>query len=153
MGCLSFKDLFSQQASAYAQYRPTYPDSLFKYLASLTSEHACAWDCGTGNGQVAIALAPYYSQIIATDPSESQLAQAHPHPKVSYGVASAEASGISSNSTDLIVAGQALHWFNLGKFYAEVRRIAKRFGKRNGISNIFWATCLHGLPLRQRCSR
>ena len=123
-----FKDFFSEQATGYARYRPTYPEDLFRYLASLTPEHTCAWDCGAGSGQAAVGLVPYYGQVIATDPSKEQLAQASPHPKVNFQVASAEDSGIPSNSVDLIVAGQALHWFDLQGFYAEVRRITKPSG-------------------------
>ena len=122
------KELFSNQANDYARFRPSYPADLFRYLASLTKEHFCAWDCGTGNGQAAIALTRYYGRIVATDPSADQIAHARPHPKVEYRAASAEGPGIPSESIDLIVVAQALHWFDLDKFYAEVRRVAKAEG-------------------------
>lgn len=118
-------NLFSKQANNYARFRPTYPEDLFGYLASLTKEHSCAWDCGTGNGQAAIALAHYYDRVIGTDPNADQIAQTRPHPKVEYRIAPAEDSAISAESVDLIVVAQALHWFDLGKFYAEVQRVAK----------------------------
>lgn len=50
---LSFADYFSCHASDYAAHRPTYPQQLFSYLATLTQSHDLAWDCGTGNGQAA----------------------------------------------------------------------------------------------------
>lgn len=125
---MSFKELFSRQAGDYAQFRPTYPEELFRYLASLTEEHSDAWDCGTGNGQAAIALAQYYDRVIGIDPSADQVAHARPHPKVEYRIAPAEDSAISAGSIDLIVAVQALHWFDLDKFYAEVQRVAKPSG-------------------------
>lgn len=120
--------LFSKQANDYARFRPTYPEDLFGYVASLTEEHSCAWDCGTGNGQAAIALAHYYDRVIGTDPNADQVAHARSHPKVEYRIAPAEGSAISAESSDLIVAAQALHWFDLGKFYAEVQRVAKSSG-------------------------
>lgn len=129
------KELFSTQAGAYARFRPTYPAELFQYLASLTSGHKCAWDCGTGSGQAAIALAHYYDRVVATDPSAEQLAHAQRHAKVDYRVATAEASGIPSTSVDLIVVAQALHWFDHERFYAEVRRVAKPSG------SVFAAWC------------
>ena len=46
---------FSRQASTYARHRPRYSPRLFEYLASLTTEHDLAWDCGTGNGQAAVS--------------------------------------------------------------------------------------------------
>ena len=122
------KELFSNQANDYARFRPSYPADLFRSLASLTKGHSCAWDCGTGNGQAATTLVHYYGRIIATDPSADQITHAQTHPKVEYGTASAENSGISAESIDLIVAAQALHWFDLDKSYAEVRRVAKTTG-------------------------
>lgn len=120
--------LFSRQANDYARFRPTYPEDLFGYLASLTEEHSCAWDCGTGNGQAAIALARYYDRVIGTDPSADQIAHAQLHPKVEYRVAPAEDSRISAKSADLVTVAQALHWFDLDKFYEEVQRVAKSSG-------------------------
>lgn len=125
---MNFKDYFSKQANEYALYRPHYPEALFEYLASTTSFHEIAWDCGTGNGQVALSLTAYYKQIFATDASEKQIAQAFQHERVHYCVAPAERTEIPANSIDLITVGQALHWFNLEKFYQEVRRVLNNSG-------------------------
>ena len=38
----AFKDHFSAHASAYARYRPRYPEALFAYLASLCPAHDLA---------------------------------------------------------------------------------------------------------------
>ena len=45
--------------------------------------------------------------------------------KVEYRVAPAERSGLSDSSVDLITAAQAAHWFDLPRFYAEARRVAR----------------------------
>jgi SAM-dependent methyltransferase len=123
-----FPDHFSQQASNYARYRPVYPTTLYEYLASLTPTHDRAWDVGTGNGQAAIGLARHFQSVIATDPSEQQIALAQPHERVTYRVATAEHSEIEDRSIDLITAALAVHWFELDRFYAEVRRILKPAG-------------------------
>jgi len=120
---MSFPDHFSTQATDYARYRPTYPATLYEYLASLTPEHDRTWDAGTGNGQAAIGLARHYRSIIATDPSEQQIALATPHERVTYRAARAEDSGLEDQSIDLITAAQAVHWFDLDRFYAEVQRV------------------------------
>ena len=73
-------------------------------------------------------LADYFSSVHATDASASQIAQADPHPRIHYRVASAEHSGLSSHSVDLITVAQALHWFDLDRFYAEARRVLKSDG-------------------------
>jgi SAM-dependent methyltransferase len=112
----------------YEAYRPTYPESLFAYLASLCSVHELAWDCATGNGQAAVALAPYFGTVFATDASQRQIDQARPQKKVRYLVATADAAPIDDTSVDLVTVAQAFHWFDLPRFYAEVRRILKPGG-------------------------
>ncbi len=125
---LQFKDNFSKQADIYARYRPHYPDSLFQYLSSLTEEHNTAWDCGTGNGQAAIALTGYYDRIIATDPSEQQIQNVTPHERIIYRIEKAEENTIADHSIDLLTIANALHWFEFDKFYSEVNRVLKPGG-------------------------
>jgi len=87
-----------------------------------------AWDCATGSGQAAVELAEVFERVIATDASEKQIANAEQHPHVEYRVATAENSELPSSSVDLITIAQALHWFDLEKFYSEVRRVLKPRG-------------------------
>jgi len=122
----SFKDYFSGHAADYSRYRPgAYPAGMFKALAALTPDRDCVWDCATGNGQAALGLAELFDRVEATDASEKQIAAAVPHPKIRYSVAPAEASALPDASVSLVTVAQALHWFDLPKFYAEVRRVAK----------------------------
>lgn len=125
---MKFKDHFSQRAALYAVYRPHYPESLFAYLAGLTGDHALALDCGTGNGQAAVALAEHFARVVATDPSSAQLANATPRVNVEYRVAASDESGLSSRSVDLVTAAQALHWFNVTAFFVEAKRVLKDDG-------------------------
>ena len=129
-----FKDHFSIGSDAYTRYRPSYPPSLFEWLAGLTSGHDTVWDCGCGNGQAAIGLAPYFLQVIATDSSRQQIEQAQKHERIRYSVASAEDSGIADCSVDLIMVAQALHWFDFELFYREARRVARPDGVIAAIS-------------------
>lgn len=124
----SFKDHFSESSSGYAKHRPTYPDELFQFLASLTTDHGSAWDCATGSGQVAVALSSYYADVVASDASQSQIDAAVAHPGVNYRVARAEASGLSDSSQDIVTVGQALHWFDEDAFMAEAGRVLKTDG-------------------------
>ena len=48
--------------------------------------------------------------------------------RVEYRVAPAENSGIGSETIDLIMVAQALHWFDLDRFYGEARRVLKNDG-------------------------
>ena len=118
----SFRDHFSLHSAGYARHRPHYPDDLFAYLAGL-ADRRLAWDCATGNGQAAIALAGHFERVVATDASEAQIDAAIAHPAVSYRVATAEASGLNDDTVDLVAVGQALHWFNMAQFFAEASRV------------------------------
>ena len=124
----SFKDLFSAQSVDYARYRPRYPAALFDFLAVSSPSRDLAWDCGTGSGQAALELADRFTQVIATDPAESQLSKASPHPHVDYRVAPAEKCGLADASVDCITVAQAFHWFRRDEFFAEVRRVLRPRG-------------------------
>jgi len=125
---MKFKDHFSGQAVEYAKFRPRYPDKLFEYLASISPRHELAWDCATGNGQAAVGLARHFDSVIANDASAQQIASAEPNDRISYRVAPAEASGIDSASADLILVAQALHWFDIDRFFTEAKRVLKENG-------------------------
>jgi SAM-dependent methyltransferase len=137
-----FSDYFSAQSEIYAKYRPTYPDSLFRFLAGCVQEHNVAWDCGTGNGQAAIMLANYFDTVVATEPSENQLLNAVAYPRVEYRCETAEINTIPDGIVDLITVANALHWFDLEKFYKEVRRVLKP----NGILAV-WAYSIPKIDL------
>ena len=122
------KDNFSTQAAEYAIYRPTYPQELYSYLFSLVDQKDAAWDCATGNGQVASVLAQYFKDVYATDISEKQLSQALLLSNVVYRVESSEKANVPDASFDLITVAQAIHWFNFGAFYSEVKRTLKPNG-------------------------
>lgn len=123
-----FPDHFSGVAAAYAEHRPRYPDRLFEWLAEVSPAHELAWDCATGSGQAAVALAVRFGRVLGTDASAAQIAAAQKHPRVEYRVAPAEASGLPDASADLVTVAQALHWFDRPPFYAEARRVLRPGG-------------------------
>ncbi|MFI5133513.1 MAG: class I SAM-dependent methyltransferase [Chitinophagales bacterium] len=119
------KDNFSRQSDLYAKYRPDYPQELYDFILSKIEKRNEAWDCGTGNGQTAKELAKYFEKIFATDISERQIQYAHQRKNIFYSVQPAEQTNFNANSFDLITVSQALHWFDVNKFYEEVKRVAK----------------------------
>jgi len=121
-------DHFGAVAAQYARSRPTYPASLFDWLADASPGCQLAWDVGTGNGQAAVALAAHFERVLATDLSEAQLAEAPPHPSIAYHAAPAHLSGLPEHSAELVSVAQALHWFDLDAFYREVRRVLRPRG-------------------------
>ena len=123
-----FEDHFSKQSQLYAQHRPAYPNEVYAYLASIAPARSLAWDCGTGNGQVAIGLAKYFDKVYATDASAEQISVAQPHLRVEYHVEPAEHVSLTASSVDLVTVAVAVHWFNFDDFDREVRRVLKPDG-------------------------
>ena len=123
-----FPDHFSGHASEYATFRPQYPEALYEFLADHCQQNDAAWDCATGNGQAALSLARHFKKIFATDASTEQIASAEPNQQISYSIAPAESSGIEDASVDLVTIAQALHWFDIDAFFAEVTRVLKQGG-------------------------
>ena len=126
---MPFKDHFSGHATLYAQARPTYPSALFDWLASLCPQHELCWDAGCGNGQASIALAAHFANVFATDPSDTQIAAAQAQANVRYAIEPAERCSLPNASADLVTVAQALHWFDVERFYAEARRVLKPSGR------------------------
>lgn len=120
---MTFKDLFSERAKIYSQFRPDYPPALFQWLRGLVERHDIVWDCATGSGQAAKALSEIFERVVATDASAEQISQAVPKVNVEYRVATASESGLPDRSVNMVTVAQALHWFDLDMFYAEVRRV------------------------------
>lgn len=120
-----FKDHFSGISAGYQAFRPGYPAALFDWLASVAPRRERAVDLGCGNGQASVGLAAHFAEVIALDPSAEQIAHAAPHPRVTYRVASAEATGLPAACADLVVAAQALHWFDPARLHPELARLAR----------------------------
>lgn len=118
------KDYFSGHAKNYATFRPTYPDELYAFILKHVANKQSAWDCATGNGQVARRLAEHFNHVEASDISQKQIDQAPKLENISYHVCPAEQTPFPDKHFDLITVAQALHWFDLEKFYAEVKRVA-----------------------------
>jgi SAM-dependent methyltransferase len=117
--------LFTTVAREYATFRPGYPPELFAWLARVVPVREAVWDCGCGSGQASVPLAEHFATVFATDVAAEQIDAARQHPRVKFTVAPAEHSGLPDASVDLVTVAQALHWFDVAAFYAEVRRVAR----------------------------
>ncbi len=126
-GTAGFKDHFSGVARDYARYRPTYPEALYAWLAEVAPRRDLAWDCASGNGQVARGLTPHFRTVVASDGSAAQLRAAEPG---SYRrvACTAEAACLREGIADLITVGQATHWFDVERFYGQARQVARPGG-------------------------
>ncbi|KDP26233.1 hypothetical protein JCGZ_22479 [Jatropha curcas] len=125
--------LFIKQAKQYAEARPSYPKELFQFIASKTPIKDLAWDVGTGSGQAVHSLAEIFKNVIATDTSSKQLEFAPKLPNVRYQqtpptipMEEFEQYISIESSVDLVTIAQAMHWFDLPKFYHQVKWVLKK---------------------------
>ena len=122
----SSRNWFQEGGRNYALFRPEYPPALAAYLASISPGRQQAVDVGCGNGQLTLQLAEHFDSVIGVDPSQDQLKNAAAHERVTYLCTPAEGLPLNDGSADLITAAQAAHWFNLPRFYDEVRRVGRK---------------------------
>lgn len=122
------KDLFSEVAKNYALYRPVYPSEIYDFIYAHLHNYNTAWDCATGNGQVAGILAQKFEKIYATDLSPQQIEHAVQKPNIIYSTTTAEIPSFSANLFDLVTVGQAAHWFNMALFNKAVAHCLKPGG-------------------------
>lgn len=119
---------FASDSAAYAAARPRYPEKLFDWLAAKVPARTAAWDAGCGNGQATAALARRFERVLGTDASAEQIAQAPALPNVTWRVQPSEEVDHAPESLDLVLVAQALHWFDLDRFYPLVERALKPRG-------------------------
>lgn len=119
---------YRKLAQDYARFRPSYPEDLMEYLASVTPSHLVAWDYGTGNGQAARGISRHFGMVFAADVSFEQLTYAEKDESICYLLARAERFPVSTDQVDIVTVAQALHWFDRDSFYSEVKRVLKPGG-------------------------
>ena len=129
------KERFSATAGLYSRWRPTYPLALGDFLRALIPPAAPGGagrppviaDLGCGTGISTRLLAAPGHRMIGIDPNADMLAEARrttpPGAAIEYHRGEAAATGLPAASIDLVIAGQAFHWFDLGATFAEIRRI------------------------------
>ncbi|KAK7439427.1 hypothetical protein CaCOL14_008134 [Colletotrichum acutatum] len=122
-------------AAGYAAFRPSYPASLFRTVLAYhntQSTSGTALDLGCGHGLISRELSPSFARVIAIDPSAGMVKQAADSTsdsKITFRQASSEdLSFVADASVDLVVAGQAAHWFNYDKVWPELARVVKSGG-------------------------
>lgn len=128
-------------ALSYAAFRPSYPPIVFKtVLAYHSGPSRFLLDLGCGHGLISRELSPSFTRVVAIDPSPSMIAQAKSstssskYPNIEFKQASAEDLGFIEDGTlDMVVAGQAAHWFDYTKVWPE---LASKV--RSGGTLAFW---------------
>lgn len=131
---------FSDRVDNYAKFRPSYPLEAVEHLkkkCALTSESKIA-ELGSGTGIFTKLLLDSGFEVFAVEPNvpmreeaEKQLAS---YPRFHSIAGQAEATTLSSQKFDLVLAAQAFHWFDEVKAREEWKRILRP----GGFAAIVW---------------
>jgi len=132
-------NVFTGTAWYYARYRPGYPDEVIKLLVDKFKlrKNSRALDLGCGTGQVALALAPHVSEVIAIDPLEAMLKEARALASVKKITniiwLPGEAKNLKSMASeigeiDITVIARAFHWMDRTQTLHDLYQITRPEG-------------------------
>ena len=118
---------FGGVADVYEQARPEYPDEAVAWLAGSTPRDVV--DLGAGTGKLTRRLVAAGHRVVAVEPAGEMLEQLRRVvPDVRALVGTAEAIPVPDGSADVVVAGQAFHWFDHGPALREIARVLRPGG-------------------------
>lgn len=131
---------FSNRVSNYVKYRPHYPFEIIDFLKNETGldKSSIIADIGSGTGISSEMFLENGNTVYAVEPNFEMRSAAEKIMKDFGGFISiegtAENTSLGSQSVDLIIAGQAFHWFDIEKCRPEFKRILKN----NGYAVLMW---------------
>lgn len=131
---LNPKCRFSDRVENYAKYRPNYPKEIIEFLNTtigLTKSDIIA-DIGSGTGISAKLFLDSGNEVYGIEPNSEMRAAGEKY-LINYTNfhsidASSEDTKLKSESVDIIVSGQAFHWFEPEPTKKEFLRILKPDG-------------------------
>ncbi len=135
-------DRFTDRVDDYARHRPGYPRGVIAHIVEVTGLSA-EWivaDVGSGTGLSSLPFLNQGNRVHAVEPNAAMRSAAEAwlgtRPGFTSVDGSAEATGLGSASVDLVVVGQAFHWFDRDATRKEFARILRR----PGWVALFWNT-------------
>ncbi|NWR51399.1 CRG1 methyltransferase, partial [Regulus satrapa] len=123
-------------AAVYQKYRFAPGKELQQTILSYLREKKAipaelAVDVGCGSGQGTLFLGEHFKKVVGTDISEAQIREAKDTPcppNISYLTCPAEELPFRDSSVDVLTSFTAAHWFDLGAFAREARRVLRPGG-------------------------
>lgn len=127
---------FGAAATAYALHRPDYAHAAARWAL----EHAPGarvLDLGAGTGKLTATLVALGAEVIAVEPDEAMLSELRRAlPAVHALRGHAEAIPLPDASVDAVLAGNALHWFDMAVAGPEIARVLVPNGVLGGLWNV-----------------
>ncbi|MGV9369922.1 class I SAM-dependent methyltransferase [Micromonospora tulbaghiae] len=127
---------FGAAATAYAEHRPDYARAALRWALE-PAPGARVLDLGAGTGKLTATLAEVSGDVTAVEPDPAMLAELRRTlPDVRALSGSAEAIPLPDASVDAVVAGNAMHWFDMAVAGPEIARVLSPGGVLAGLWNV-----------------
>jgi SAM-dependent methyltransferase len=130
---------FGAAAGAYAEHRPAYAEAAVRWaLEPVWSRRPLrVIDLGAGTGKLTSTLMRVGADVTAVEPDQKMLAELRRDlPAARALPGSAEEIPLPDGSADAVVAGQAMHWFDLDRALPEIARVLSPGGVMAGLWNV-----------------
>ena len=125
---------FTGRVENYVKYRPEYPGELLSHLTAqgILTRRSIVADVGSGTGLLTKLFLENGNPVLGIEPNRAMRLAGE---KLLAGFSNftsvdgaAEATGLARGSVDLVVAGQAFHWFDREQAAVEFSRILRNPG-------------------------
>ncbi|MEV5550639.1 class I SAM-dependent methyltransferase [Streptomyces sp. NPDC052309] len=127
---------FGAAAVAYAEHRPDYAQAAVRWALD-PAPGMRVLDLGAGTGKLTTTLLALGADVIAVEPDPSMLTELRRTlPAVRALPGRAEAVPLPDASVDAVLAGNAMHWFDMSVAGPEIARVLAPNGILAGLWNV-----------------
>jgi SAM-dependent methyltransferase len=130
---------FGAAANAYAEHRPGYAEAAVRWaLDPVWSRRPLrVIDLGAGTGKLTATLIRLGAEVTAVEPDPKMLAVLRRDLASARSLpGSAEEIPLPGSGADAVLAGQAMHWFDLDRALPEIARVLSPGGVLAGLWNV-----------------
>lgn len=122
---------------AYAEHRPDYAEAAVRWALE-PAPGMRVLDLGAGTGKLTATLVALGVDVVAIEPDAAMLGELrHELPAVRALRGGAEAIPLPDASVDAVLAGNAMHWFDMDEAGLEIARVLAPSGVLAGLWNLF----------------
>ncbi|MER5635658.1 class I SAM-dependent methyltransferase [Kitasatospora sp. NPDC002227] len=127
---------FGAAAVAYAEHRPDYAREAVRWALE-AAPGPRVLDLGAGTGKLTATLVALGAEVVAVEPDAAMLAELRGAlPGVRALAGRAEEIPLADGSVDAVLAGNAMHWFDMVVAGPEIARVLAPGGVLAGLWNL-----------------